>query len=92
VIDIWIDFAGLFFTPRKKKIEASYFTLKQVTIVLKKEDIVPNMHEAYKRCHSVNYGSFLTGPSNTADIEESLVIGAHGAWSLTLFFIISFKD
>ena len=29
---------------------------------------------------------FLAGPSKTADIEQSLVIGAHGARSLVVYF------
>nr|MBA3314874.1 LUD domain-containing protein [Planctomycetaceae bacterium] len=33
------------------------------------------------------YGLFLSGPSKTADIEQSLVIGAHGARSLTVFLV-----
>lgn len=34
-----------------------------------------------------NYGVFIAGPSKTADIEQSLVIGAHGPRSLQLFMI-----
>ncbi|MGB5382965.1 MAG: LUD domain-containing protein, partial [Lutimonas sp.] len=30
---------------------------------------------------------FISGPSKTADIEQSLVIGAQGALSLTVFII-----
>jgi L-lactate dehydrogenase complex protein LldG len=33
------------------------------------------------------YGLFLSGPSKTADIEQSLVIGAHGARSVTVFLV-----
>jgi L-lactate dehydrogenase complex protein LldG len=30
---------------------------------------------------------FISGPSKTADIEQSLVIGAHGARSCTVFVV-----
>ena len=34
-----------------------------------------------------DYGIFIAGPSKTADIEQSLVIGAHGARSMTVFLM-----
>ena len=33
------------------------------------------------------FGTFIAGPSKTADIEQALVIGAHGARSCTLFLV-----
>ena len=44
------------------------------------------MHAAYQQLNGQNfdYGLFLSGPSKTADIEQSLVIGAQGAMSLTV--------
>lgn len=65
------------------------FITKHLVIVVNKENIVSFMHYAYQKLEGVSadYGVFLSGPSKTADIEQSLVIGAHGALSLTIFVI-----
>ncbi|MBD0400280.1 LUD domain-containing protein [Flammeovirga sp. EKP202] len=56
-------------------------------IVLPYQKVVWNMHEAYTYVEprQSGYGVFISGPSKTADIEQSLVKGAHGAKSLTVF-------
>ena len=63
------------------------FITKHLVIIVSKENIVPYMHQAYNKLSetSNDFGVFIAGPSKTADIEQSLVIGAHGALSLTLF-------
>ena len=33
------------------------------------------------------FGVFIAGPSKTADIEQSLVLGAHGPKTMTVFVI-----
>ena len=65
------------------------FITQHLIIVLEKTNLVPNMHEAYRRIDvtQTGYGVFIAGPSKTADIEQSLVIGAHGSRSLTVFLI-----
>ncbi|HLT07425.1 MAG TPA: LUD domain-containing protein [Cyclobacteriaceae bacterium] len=65
------------------------FIAQHLIIVLEKTNLVPNMHEAYRKINvsETGYGVFIAGPSKTADIEQSLVIGAHGARSLTVFLI-----
>ncbi len=66
-----------------------YFISQNIVIVVKKEDILNNMHEAYERIsfEQTGYGVFVSGPSKTADIEQSLVIGAHGPKSGYIIFV-----
>ena len=59
------------------------FITQHLVLVLDKNTIVANMHQAYARLEDAgNYGVFIAGPSKTADIEQALVIGAHGARSM----------
>lgn len=65
------------------------FITEHLVIVLNKTNLVDTMHQAYQQIganHS-GFGVFIAGPSKTADIEQSLVIGAHGAKSLRVVMI-----
>lgn len=59
------------------------FIAEHLVVILDKDKIVENMHEAYRTLNveSTGFGVFIAGPSKTADIEQSLVIGAQGARS-----------
>lgn len=65
------------------------FICQHLVIVLEKKNIVATMHHAYKNIDAAKegFGLFLAGPSKTADIEQSLVIGAHGARSLVVYLV-----
>jgi L-lactate dehydrogenase complex protein LldG len=65
------------------------FICQHLVICMRSKNIVPTMHEAYQQIDvfKEGYGVFLAGPSKTADIEQSLVIGAHGARSLLVYLI-----
>ena len=65
------------------------FICQHLALIIEKKDIVPSMHEAYDRIASSVYGfgTFIAGPSKTADIEQSLVLGAHGPRSMVAFIL-----
>jgi L-lactate dehydrogenase complex protein LldG len=79
---VWITDEGV-------KHRAIYFIPQHLALVVPADQIVDNMHQAYQRLAfpAAGFGAFISGPSKTADIEQSLVIGAHGPRSLTVFLV-----
>ena len=65
------------------------FITQYLAIIVNKKDLIPTMHHAYDRIGNQEYGfgTFIAGPSKTADIEQSLVLGAHGARGLVVFLM-----
>lgn len=65
------------------------FIAQYLAIIVHKSDIVRTMQQAYDRIGNQEYGfgTFIAGPSKTADIEQSLVLGAHGARGLIVFLL-----
>ena len=65
------------------------FIAQYLAIIVKKSDILATMHLAYEKIGNLEYGfaTFIAGPSKTADIEQSLVLGAHGARGLIVFLL-----
>jgi L-lactate dehydrogenase complex protein LldG len=70
---IWID-------EHDMHIRKLPFLTIHLVLVLEKAKILPDMHEAYRQVdlERSGFGVFIAGPSKTADIEQALVIGAHG--------------
>ncbi|MDR8522963.1 MULTISPECIES: LutC/YkgG family protein [Shewanella] len=65
------------------------FICENLFLVVDANNIVANMHQAASRItlDSGEFGTFIAGPSKTADIEQALVVGAHGACSLNVYLI-----
>jgi L-lactate dehydrogenase complex protein LldG len=75
--------------PQQMKEKAVCFISENLVILLKKSEIVNNMHEAYRRIqfNDYGYGTFISGPSKTADIAQVLVMGAQAARSATVLLV-----
>lgn len=74
---------------QNNKHRALYFIAQHIVLVVKKDQLINNMHEAYEKIsfEEGRYGVFISGPSKTADIEQALVIGAHGPKTGYVIFI-----
>lgn len=77
---------GCVWIPQAMKEKAVCFISEHLVIVLPKGCIVDNMHQAYERIQmpATGLGTFISGPSKTADIEQALVMGAQAARSVTV--------
>lgn len=81
--------AALWITEELMHQRAVPFICQQLAVVVKRAEIVQTMHDAYLKIGTAEYGfgSFIAGPSKTADIEQSLVLGAHGPKGMTVFLL-----
>ncbi len=79
---VWVP--GAVLRPR-----AVFVVTEHLALVVPAGEIVHDLHEAYRRISfpGAGFGVFVAGPSKTADIEQALVIGAHGARSCTVFLL-----
>ncbi|NNF32517.1 MAG: LUD domain-containing protein [Saprospiraceae bacterium] len=80
---------AIWVTENESIVRALPFITNHLIILLPKDQLCLHMLQAYDAIASRerSFGLFISGPSKTADIEQSLVIGAHGAMSLTVFMI-----
>ena len=81
--------------PQTMKERAVCFISEYLVILVSRSNIVSNMHQAYKWLEDIQgsaqgdvpYGTFISGPSKTADIEQSLVYGAQAACGVTVILM-----
>lgn len=81
---------GAIWITEKKMIDRVLpFIATHLVLVIERKRIVATMRDAYEQMGESGYefGTFIAGPSKTADIEQSLVLGAHGPKSLMVFIL-----
>lgn len=80
---------AIWVTANNSMVRALPFITNDLVIILEKEKLCLHMLQAYDSIsqRDRDFGVFISGPSKTADIEQCLVVGAHGAMSLTVFLV-----
>ncbi len=83
------DTGSVVFYYDNTKTTYPHFLCDWTIILIKRESIIPNQFELMKKVdlEKAKNMVFVTGPSRTADIEKTLVLGAHGPRRVTVIVI-----
>lgn len=80
---------AVWWVPADEDERRAGFLAERVVLLVPRDALVDDLHTAYARIDpaAAPYGCFVCGPSKTADIEQALVIGAHGPRALEVWLL-----
>ena len=75
--------------PRSPQERAAALLAEHLIVLVSASETVASLHDAYARIDlsTTDFGWFLSGPSKTADIEQAMVLGAHGPKTMQLVLL-----
>ena len=84
-----VENGAVWHVPSTSRERSAALLAQHLVVVVEATELVPTLHQAYERIDlaRTTFGWFLCGPSKTADIEQALVLGAHGPRTMSLVVI-----
>ena len=80
---------SLVFIAARDKTRASWIDLEVLDVELQEDRIVRDLEELFALLQTdvPSAVAIVTGPSRTADIEQTLVVGAHGPYRVHILIV-----